>query len=99
MHRYVLIPKEQYTSMQEKLMQSNKDDPLKYETSEIEKTYTEKQKNIEKQEETCSEDKELLIGGSGKHLPPPGIPKRQKKKPIYSKTNINKSWKLTWRKL
>ena len=99
MHRYVLIPKEQYTSMQEKLIQSDRDNPLKCKTSEIENTHTEKQENIKKQEETQGEDRELLIGGSGKHLPPPGIPKRQKKKPIYPKTNNSKSWKLTWRKL
>lgn len=64
MHRYVVIPKEQYISMQQKLLQDSNQVSLEHVTSKIENN------NVEKTEESEIEDRELLIGGSDKRYLP-----------------------------
>lgn len=104
MDRYILIPKEQFISMQQKiLLQSgeNLNPSLEEERCAQESQLTKQEEllSVDKPEELSSADRQVIVGGSESRLSPPGIPNKGKKRNIVFKKPTRGSWKLLWQSL
>lgn len=92
MDKFVLIPQEQFIICRKKG------------TSEVEKVVASNTKqssniNTPKQEEKFKQDTHILVGGSDKLLPPPGIRNKKRERNIVFKKTKSSSRKSIWQKL